>query len=226
MISNSHFESCQAKVILVCPLFFFQVVLLPQRVGLGEDRVVYYWFLLKYVLPGLGFEMKKAGLFAFTYSQFWHHLDNLCLRYSQEDFLDTVPQLGKYVKTLPVGEGTGPLDRHERAGRLREIFCCELHMLVEEGETLRFLNQDFQDFLAAVHVLNEAEMEIKKGEIPLVLKERILDYFVRWYLGEIEGESRVKPYLVEGEGWKIDINKEARLHKYWICAGENLLISQ
>ncbi|HLP44936.1 MAG TPA: NACHT domain-containing protein, partial [Candidatus Kapabacteria bacterium] len=66
-----------------------QVALLPDKVGPGEDKVFYYWFLLKYLLPGLGFEMEKAGLFAFTYSQFRNHLDRLCIRYSQGEFLDT-----------------------------------------------------------------------------------------------------------------------------------------
>jgi hypothetical protein len=84
-----------------------QVALLPDKVGPGEDRVFYYWFLLKYLLPGLGFEMEKAGLFAFTYTQFRHHLDRLCLRYSQGDFLDTVLQLDNYIDILPVQKKSG-----------------------------------------------------------------------------------------------------------------------
>ncbi len=190
-----------------------QVALLPEKVGPGEDRVFYYWFLLKYLLPGLGFEMEKAGLFAFTYSQYRNHLDRLCLRFSQGEFLDTVPQLDNYLDILPVGEGADEKESRKRAARLREIFCGEMHMIVEEGETLRFLHQDFRDFFAAVHVLNEVEVGIRKKEIPGVLKERILDYYVRRYMGEIEGESRVKPYLVKGEGWKINIDKKNRLHR-------------
>jgi hypothetical protein len=198
-----------------------QAALLPGKMGPGEDKVIYYWFLLKYLLPGLGFEMEKAGLFALTFSRFRHQLDKLCLRFSRGDFLDTVPQLGRYVKTLPVGECGNELDSHERAARLREIFCREMHMLVEEGETLRFLHQDFRDFFAALHILNEVEMANRKKQIPVVLKERLLDYFVRRYLGEIEGEHRSKPYLVKGEGWKIDINKDNRLHQALeLCRGK------
>ncbi|MDQ1350845.1 MAG: hypothetical protein QG657_1147, partial [Acidobacteriota bacterium] len=190
-----------------------QVALLPEKVGPGEDRVLYYWFLLKYLLPGLGFEMEKAGLFAFTYTHFQECLDRLCFRFSQGDFLKTVPQLGKYVKMLPVGECNNEVDSIERAAFLRDIFCGEMHMLVEEGETLRFLHQGFRDFFAAVHVLNEVEVGIRKKEIPGVLEERILDYYVRRFMGEIEGEHRCIPYLVKGEGWKIDINKENRLYR-------------
>jgi WD40 repeat protein len=198
-----------------------QVAKLPDRVGLDEARVVYYWFLLKYLLPGLGYEMEKAGLFAFTYAQVQERLDHLCQRFSQEDFLDTFTQFGKYEEMLPLGECTDGRDRRSRTARLRDIFCNELHLLVEEGQTLRFLHQDFRDFFAAVHLLNEAEISINKGEIPGVFKKRILDYFVRRLMGEIEGEHRSKPYLVKDECWKIDINKENRLYKVLdLCRGK------
>jgi hypothetical protein len=39
-----------------------QAARLPDRVGPGESQVVYYWFLLKYVLTGLGCEMDKKQL--------------------------------------------------------------------------------------------------------------------------------------------------------------------
>ncbi len=198
-----------------------QVAKLPDRVGQDEAQVVYYWFLLKFLLPGLGYEMEKAGLFTFAYAQFQESLERLCQRFSQDDFLDTFTQFGKYEDMLPLGESVDGRDRRTRAARLRDIFCNELHMLVEEGQTLRFLHQDFRDFFAAAHLLNEAEISMKMGEIPGIFKERILDYFVRRLLGEIEGEHRSKPYMVKDEGWKIDINKKNRLYKVLdICRGK------
>ncbi|UCH95024.1 MAG: SMEK domain-containing protein, partial [Candidatus Aminicenantes bacterium] len=198
-----------------------QVAKLPERVGLDEAQVIYYRFLLKFLLPGLGYEMEKAGLFAFTYAQFQENLDHLCRRYSQDDFLDTFPQFGKYEDMLPLGESADGQERRKRAARQRDIFCSELHMLVEEGQSLRFLHQNFRDFFAARHVLNEAEISVSKGEIPPVFKERILDYFIRRLLGEIEGEHRCKPYLVKDEGWKIDINKENLLYQVLdLCRGK------
>jgi hypothetical protein len=72
---------------------------------------------------------------------------------------------------LPLGECADGRDRRKRAARLRDIFCSELHLLVEEGQSLRFLHQDFRDFFAAVHILNESEICVSKGEIPRVFKE-------------------------------------------------------
>lgn len=198
-----------------------QVAKLPERVGLDESQTVYYWFLLKFLLPGLGYEMEKAGLFAFTYAQFQEHLDHLCQRFSQDDFLTAFPKIGKNVTKLPLGGCSNVLARHERAGLLNDIFCNELCMLVEEVQTLRFLHQNFRDFFAAVHILNEAEISISKDEIPGIFKERILDYFIHRLLGEIEEEHRSKPYLVKDKGWKININKENRLYKVLdICRGK------
>jgi hypothetical protein len=198
-----------------------QVAILPERVGPGENQVVYYWFLLKYLLPGLGYEMEKQGLFDFTNAQFQESLDRLCRRFAREDFFDTFPQFGKYEDMLPMGECADGRECRKRAARLRDIFCNELHVLVEEGQSLRFLHQDFRDFFAAVHLLNEAEISLNKGEIPGVFKERILDYFVRRLVGEIEGEHWCKSYLVKEDGWKININKENRLYKMLdLCRGK------
>jgi WD40 repeat protein len=198
-----------------------QVAKIPDRVGPDEAQIIFYWFLLKYLLPGLGYEMEKGGLFDFTYTQFHERLDHLCQRFSKDDFLETIPQLFKYEDMLPLGECVDGRARHKRTARLHDIFCNEMHLLVEEGQTMRFLHQDFRNFFAVLHILNEADISLSKGEIPSVFKERILDYFVRRMLGEIEGEHRSKPYLVKDEGWKIDINKENRLHQVLdLCRGK------
>ncbi len=198
-----------------------QVAKLPERLGRDEGQVAYYRFLLKFFLPGLGYEMEKQGLFNFTNAQFLESLDRLCLRFEQDDFFDTYPQFDDYLDILPVGVAADKKAMRMRTARLRKIFCQELNMLVEEGQALGFLHQDFRDFFAAVHVLNEMEISLKKNDMPGVLKERPLDFFVRRFMGEIEGEHRCKPYLARGAGWKIDINKETRLHKIMdLCRGK------
>ncbi|NIM13132.1 MAG: NACHT domain-containing protein, partial [Candidatus Aminicenantes bacterium] len=198
-----------------------QVAVMLERLKYDKKKWWFYKFLLKFMLPGVGYEMEKAGLFAFTNTQFRESLDRLCRRYSQDDFLDTFPQFGKYEDMLPLGEFVDGLDSHKRAGLLRDIFCNELHMLVQEVQSLRFLHQDFRIFFAAMHLLNEADISLSKGEISGVLKEPILDYFVRRLVGEIEGEHRCKPYLAKNEGWKIYINKGNRLHRVLdLCRGK------
>jgi len=199
-----------------------QVGYLGERLGEDQAQVYYYKFLLKLFLPALGFEMEKAGLFDFSNVQINGHIDHICERFSQADFFDTYAEFEEQAKKLPVWACANESERRERAAKLKRIFCEDLHMLVKEGEgeTYRFLHQDFRDFFAAVHLLNEMEME--KGSangprIPEGMKERCLSYFVRRMLGEIEGEHYAKPYVVKGEGWQIDIPKGNRLHGLVDC---------
>ena len=228
-IQKNHQDSryCSFKELVETPgelLWNFiqsQVARLPERIGQDEARVVYYWYLLNYLLPGLGYEMEKQGLFAFTNAQFQDSLDSLCRRFGQDDFFDTFPQFGKYEDMLPLGECADGRERRKRAARVRDIFCNELHLLVEEGQSLRFLHQDFRDFFAAQHVLNEADIGLSRGEILGVLKQGLLDYFVRRLVGEIEAEHRVKPYLADKTGWNIDIPGHNRLHRVLdLCRGK------
>jgi hypothetical protein len=197
-----------------------QVGNLGERLGEDREKVYYYKFLLKFFLPALGFEMEKAGLFDFTNAQINGHIDFICIRFSQADFFDSYPEFEGQAKNLPLGACAHDPDRRERAAKLKRIFCEELHVLVKEGEaeSFRFLHQDFRDFFAAVHLLNEIKMGMANGRrIPEVMKERCLSIYVRRIMGEIEGEHYAKPYVVEGEGWKIAIDKENRLHGLVDC---------
>ncbi|MGD2087544.1 MAG: hypothetical protein PVH61_15265 [Candidatus Aminicenantes bacterium] len=84
-------------------------------------------------------------------------------------------------------------------------------MLVQEGESFRFLHQHFRDFFAAVYILHELDMVKYQGQAS-PLKQRRLDFNIRRMLGELEGEYRSKPYL-SGKKWHIHIDKENRLYK-------------
>ncbi len=188
-----------------------QVALLPERVGHDEKKIAYYKFLLKFFLPGLGFEMEKAGFFNFTQVQLNEKIDSLCNRFAGDDFFDTFFEFGKFGRILPIGDCSDDLSKRERREVLKEISCRELSMLVEEENKYRFLHHNFRDFFAAIHILNELQMGMNKG-IPAVLKERTLGFFVRRFIGEIEGEHYCKPYLTD-QGWKIDIKKNTILHR-------------
>jgi hypothetical protein len=197
-----------------------QVGNLLEMLGLNIPQIYYYKFLLKFFLPALGFEMEKARLFDFTVEQMDECIDRICRHFAQTDFLDTFRDFDEHIETLPLGECASDTERRKRRAGLKKILTDGLHMVVKEKESFRFLHQNFRDFFAAVHMLNEWEVSIRKKEIPVVLKERILDYYVRRMIGEIEGEHYAKPYLVKDQGWKIDIDKENRLHRVLdLCRG-------
>ncbi len=228
-VQKNHKESklCQFKEQVETPaelLWNFieaQVAKLPERLGHDEEQIYYYKFLLKFLLPALGFEMEKVGLFDFTSEQLNDYLDIICKRFSTDDFLSTFPEFVRHVDVLPMGGCADFKDRLKRNVELKEILSNTLSMLVMEGNSFRFLHQNFRDFFAAVFVRNELEISLKKRETPWVLKERTLNFFVRRMVGELEGEHRVKPYVVDGVGWQIKINKENHLHRVVdLCRGK------
>lgn len=96
----------------------------------------------------------------------------------------------------------------------------KLSLLVEAEGVYGFLHQDFRDYFAAVHVWNEMVLGVKEKRVPALLRQGTLSFFVRRFLGEIEGEHRVRPYLVKGQGWKLDENKDSLLYKVLdLCRG-------
>ncbi|UCH94525.1 MAG: HNH endonuclease [Candidatus Aminicenantes bacterium] len=188
-----------------------QVALLPERLAHDEKKIVCYQFLLQFFLPGLGYEMEKAGLFDFSYQQLEEVMEKLCRRFERDDFFNTHPRFNEFAGELPVGKSADSMARRQRAARLQKILVEELFMLVKEEDSFRFLHQHFRDFFAAAHILNELDMGKSRGDTT-VLRERRLDFQIRRLMGELEGEHRARPYLKDKK-WRVDINKENRLYK-------------
>jgi hypothetical protein len=188
-----------------------QVALLPERLAHDEKKIAIYEFLLQFILPGLGYEMEKAGLMDFSFTQLYDSMELLCRRFGRDDFFNAFPRFNQFAGVLPVGESADSMARRERCAKLQRILVGELFMLVQEGESFRFLHQHFRDFFAAVYILQELDMVKYRGQAS-ALEQRRLDFNIRRMLGELEGEYRIKPYL-SGKKWCIDIEKGNRLYK-------------
>ncbi|NIM15373.1 MAG: SMEK domain-containing protein [Candidatus Aminicenantes bacterium] len=196
-----------------------QVARLFERKDKPEEEQWFYRFLLKCLLPAVGFEMEKMGRFDMTPSE----LDEIFLKYfnrfCQKDFLSVFRDYRNCVKRLNVKEWDD-LEVMDRIEGILKIFVKELCMLVKEGESFRFLHQNFRDYFAAVHILNETAIGLEKKEIPEVLKERTLPVYLLRFLGEIEGEHYCKPVLNKENGWEIKENKESKLFQMLdLCRG-------
>lgn len=217
---------CKFKAVVESPgelLWNFmeaQVAKLPERLQKDQKEMALYGFLLKFLLPALGYEMEKAGLFSFTAKQLHGHVDEYCARFGQEDFLDTFEEYVDIETSLPLGKCEQGAEKRKRRKLVREILAEKLSLLVETEGVYGFLHQDFRDYFAAVHVLNEMVMGVKVKQVPGLLRQGVLSFFVRRFLGEIQGEHRARPYLVKGQGWKLDENKDSLLYKVLdLCRG-------
>jgi WD40 repeat protein len=197
-----------------------QVVRLPKRMTGDLNKQWFYKFLVKFLLPAIGYEMEKAERFEFSRDSLLYFIDYYCIRFCNEDFFNAFPEYERYEDDLMVGKCDSDKERRRRRSIILEIFTEKLFVLVEEGRAYRFLHQNFRDFFAAIHILNEMCIGLRKSEVAEVLKERIISLYVLRYIGEIEGEHYLIPYWVDEEGWKIKKNKNSILERSLdLCRG-------
>lgn len=190
-----------------------QVARLFERVDKKEGEKWSYKFLLKFILPAIGYEMEKVGQFDLSREILNEIIETYCIRFSYDDFFLTFPAYERYEDELNLGEYSNNKERRRRRAKIIEILSEELLMMVNELDSFRFLHQNFRDFFAAVHILNEVSIGLKKNEVAEVLKERTIPIYLRRYLGEMEGEHYCKPVLIEGKVWEVNENKDSLLHR-------------
>jgi hypothetical protein len=197
-----------------------QVAVLLERLNYDKKKWWFYKFLLKFMLPAVGYEMEKAGLFAFDRDTLYGVLDTYCSHFSRADFFGTFAGYDEYEEALQLGEFKDDKARRKRRNEIVKILCKKLLMVVKEGETYRFLHQDFRDYFAALHILQEAEMGVKRGEVADVLKQRALPVYIRRFMGEIEGEHYQKPVFQAGKGWLQEIKRSSLMNRVlYLCRG-------
>jgi WD40 repeat protein len=183
-----------------------QVVKYFQQRGLNERQKYYYKFLLKIMLPALGYEMEKAGRFQFAGNDLDVIVERYLNRFCQADFLRTFREYRGRTAAWRIDE----YDLDKMFGKMEsvlKILSDDMSMLVKEGYLYRFLHQDFRDFFAAVHILNEVGMGLNRDVVAEVLTGGMISFYLRCYMAEIEGDHYCKPYLEEGKGWQIKSNE-------------------
>ncbi len=172
----------------------------------------FYQFLLRFLLPALGFEMEKISRHYLNSKEiddvFTKYLD----RFSRFDFLGVFRDYRncmEQIKIIGIGKG----DLLVKIEKILKIIVDEFGMLQREGNSFRFLHQNFRDYFAAVHILNEIEIGIEEKKIPVQLKERTFAVYLLRYLGEIEGEHHYQPTLNMLTGWGCKENTQSKLFK-------------
>ncbi|MCP5108874.1 MAG: WD40 repeat domain-containing protein [bacterium] len=197
-----------------------QVVKYDLHTGQDKRQKYFYKFLLRMILPALGYEMEKAGRFQLEGPELDVILVSYFKRFSLTEFFRSFPEYLDYSDAWDIS-GCDAKGILKKAYNILNILSGEMAMLVREGESYRFLHQNFRDFFVAVFILNEVEISFKRVEVAEVLTGGAISYYVRRYLGEIEGEHLNKPYLVEGLGWQIKSNESALLARALeMCRGK------
>ena len=143
--------------------------------GLTETKKWYYKFLLNILLPAVGFEMAKQGRFKLEREELYSIFEKYWLRFSREDFFLAFPGYEKYEDHLPLGECANDKEKRKRRTDILQTITEGLTMMVGEGEgeSFLFLHREYRDFFAAVHLSNEARINLSKGQEPTGLNEQV-----------------------------------------------------
>ncbi len=187
-----------------------QVIKYFSQQGLADKDKWLHRFLLKHLLPAIGYKMESEGRFEFDYQSLASSIDSFLANLSKNDFFCTFPSYAIQEDHLPLQE-SGIQISHKQKAELIDKLTEKLLMLVKEGTTYRFLHQNFRDFFAAIHILNEAKIALTKNKLPALLTDQTISFYPRQYIGEIEGEHHCKPYLEPDIGWKIKDNSHTIL---------------
>ena len=198
-----------------------QVARLNERLGNDEITEWFYRFILKVLLPAIGFEMEKAGRFELSREALDNFIDTYCIRFSKNDFFNEFYEYGDHEYNLMLGDLESDKEKRYRRKTIREILSEKLFLLVHEQNSYSFLHQHFRDFFAAIHIRNELRIGLKKKELPLELKQTHCSPDILRYLAEINGEHYNVPWLIEGKGWiREDSNNSLLLKALDLCRGK------
>jgi WD40 repeat protein len=163
-----------------------------------EDKTLHRLYLC-YVLPRIGYEMEKAGLFEMGFRDIINIISEELRKFISKDFLLNNPSLAQQIPALKDFIYTDNNDMTNCINVLNKLIenYCQIRKI--EGDNYSFLHQDFRDYFAAVYIKNRLEDGIKRNENNFPeFKERLFPYHLRSMLGELTGEPRRRPVIKRG----------------------------
>lgn len=175
-----------------------------------KSNSIYYTFLLKFIIPYIGYKMELGGEFSITSSELKIIIDDIYEKYNSDIFFDAFDSFIGFENTLGMEMLSG-VDKRERFFKTKNTICEELAILVEENGRYRFIHQNFRDYFAAVHIINQIKIGNFDRKIPEEIKENIISDSVRRFIGDIEGEHLRKPQLSE-DGWTLNKDNKSVLY--------------
>ncbi|MCB0628080.1 MAG: hypothetical protein KDD15_00050 [Lewinella sp.] len=162
-------------------------------------------FMIKYFVPYLAYEMEKQGLQDVSEPDFESLTNEAYICFFQPEFFSQfrryrphVKHYRQFIRELGLGALEFPADiiRFEQfLHSIDEV----VFPITKEGASYRFLHQNYRDFFAAVHIINEIRLALECGRLPEVLSERPLSPNLRQMIGELEGEHYRRPVFLEME---------------------------
>lgn len=201
---NFHFKPIESQGELLWNYFEVQYIKHFEYYSSDEEKAYFYRFLFKHFLPFIGYEMEKSGKYFVSPKELENILKRTGSVFYSLEFTNAFREYKKYIRHFNIKAKEDVFEEDERIEIFVDIISKELQLLIVENNTLWFQHQNFRDYFASIHIINEIEIQIMEQELPDNLCERVLPVYLQKLIGQIEGEHHYKPTIVEGLGWSID----------------------
>ncbi len=165
-----------------------QIVKLSDLLGVESPDFHFHKFIIQHFLPYIGYEMEKAGKFEVDKNVLKELVIEACEYFYKEEFTDAYPEYESYLDGFNLERLDFP-EKGKRFERISELICRKLNMMKQKQKSYEFIHQNFRDYFAAVHILNELHRDINNESLPQILKYRTFSLTIRRFMGEIEGEA-------------------------------------
>lgn len=164
-----------------------------EKFVIGEDDPFMYYhfkFFTRHFMPYVAYLMHKSGQSKLNEDQLRVVIEEVIENIYQRHFLRTYKEYRRYFGYFDL-HADNWVQEEERFEILMNTLTNRFDVFVREGDSFKFTHQLYLEFLAAVHIQNDITLSLKKGELPISLKERRFNSASNMYLilGELEGEQ-------------------------------------
>ncbi len=193
----------------------------------GEAHFAFLRFLFRHFLPWLGYCMEKGDAFVLTEHSLRNAWQQAATRFNADDWWEAFgSEFAGHFDGFRLPLKSNVREEITHFEFYKNFLCNTLRLLVQEGKpgegnTYRFLHQNFRDFFAAAYLLNEIDLSQHiTNLIPQIWTERTFPVYLRRMLGNIEGEhhfdSMQFAYRLPIPGYQPESRLEMLLNK---CRG-------
>ena len=162
----------------------------------NPGEITFQRFILEHLLPWIAWTMYKANIPLISRKEnpeinLRSLLPKALSELLSEDFFDTFDRdFDRYLDETKFAD-LPPRQLFNRI--IRDVSIEKLALLIEENDGVRFLHNLFRDYFAARHILNQIDLGLKRGALPLLLCNTRLEAPLCRMIGEIEGEHFHNP---------------------------------
>lgn len=177
---------------------------LTKKINENKEYEVYlYDFIFKHVISYIGYYMQNDNQFRIDERTLRKLSKTSLNRLSNEDFREF---FYTYDDSIII----------EKVSKLKQFnrfksFLKEVQIIKKINKHYSFSHQYFRDYFSAVFIINELELGLYYESIPKVISEKLISDDVLIFIGEIIGEHKNKPTVINGR-WVL--NNDVILVKY------------